>query len=291
MGTTEEEARTVYGDPDEFAGEMVKMINDKEFSDIRFIIGQERTTIYAHKSILATRCEVFRAMFADSALSDGSPLILADIKPIIFMAILEYIYTNCCSLSTLSVIEVLHSAIEYGLDGLRRICVRFMLESIEVKTVCDFLQAALTFEQLSLRDECMALIEGKTKAVFASKGFNEMSEETLVFILKSDKLDMEESDILEKVKEWANISSVVNGTTLAEAAKEVIKHVRFPLLDTEILTRADDENKVKGYIPENLIATAWKFHALKKPFPGDPQTTPRKGTLPKQSLKCIGLEN
>ena len=46
------------------------------------------------------------------------------------------------------------------------------------------------------------------KAVFASKGFNEMSEETLVFILKSDKLDMEESDILEKVKEWANISSV-----------------------------------------------------------------------------------
>jgi hypothetical protein len=31
MGTTEEEARTVYGDPDEFAGEMVKMINDKEF--------------------------------------------------------------------------------------------------------------------------------------------------------------------------------------------------------------------------------------------------------------------
>jgi hypothetical protein len=103
MGTTEEEARTVYGDPDEFAGEMVKMINDKEFSDIRFIIGQERTTIYAHKSILATRCEVFRAMFADCALSDGSPLILADIKPIIFMAILEYIYTNCCSLSTLSV--------------------------------------------------------------------------------------------------------------------------------------------------------------------------------------------
>ena len=31
MGTAEEEARTVYGDPDDFAGEMVKMINDKEF--------------------------------------------------------------------------------------------------------------------------------------------------------------------------------------------------------------------------------------------------------------------
>ena len=46
---------------------------------------------------------MFRAMFADSALSDGSPLVLADIKPLVFMAILEYIYTNCCSLSTSSV--------------------------------------------------------------------------------------------------------------------------------------------------------------------------------------------
>ena len=29
-----------------------------------------------------------------------------------------------------------------------------------------------------------------------------------MYVLKSDKLNMEESDILEKVKEWANISSV-----------------------------------------------------------------------------------
>ena len=60
---------------------------------------------YLHIILLCTshRCEVFRAMFADSALSDGSPLVLADIKPLVFMAILEYIYTNCCSLSTSSV--------------------------------------------------------------------------------------------------------------------------------------------------------------------------------------------
>ena len=48
-------------------------------------------------------CEVFRAMFADSSVADGSPLVLSDVKPIIFMAVLEYVYTNCCSLSTPSV--------------------------------------------------------------------------------------------------------------------------------------------------------------------------------------------
>ena len=56
----------------------------------------------------------------------------------------------------------------------------------------------------------------------------------------------------------------MNGTSLTEAAKNVIKHVRFPLLDTEILTRSDDDNKVKGYIPVSyvvlLFATVCTVH-------------------------------
>ena len=44
--------------------------------------------------------------------------------------------------------------------------------------------------------------------MFDSKGFNEITEDTLSYLLQSDKLSMEEADILEKVKEWANISSV-----------------------------------------------------------------------------------
>ena len=42
---------------------------------------------------------------------------------------------------------------------------------------------------------------------------------------------------------------MVNGCSLAEAAEKVIVRVRFPLLSTEMLTRVDDENKVKHFIP------------------------------------------
>ena len=42
---------------------------------------------------------------------------------------------------------------------------------------------------------------------------------------------------------------VVNGCSLAEAAEKVIVGVRFPLLSTDMLTRVDDENKVKQFIP------------------------------------------
>ena len=95
-------------------------------SDIRFMVGEERKIIYAHKCQLAARCEVFKAMFAvqkeEAQLeSPPAPLVLSDIKPTIFLAVLEFIYTNCSSLSTEIVIDVLAASIEYGLDGLTKV--------------------------------------------------------------------------------------------------------------------------------------------------------------------------
>ena len=44
--------------------------------------------------------------------------------------------------------------------------------------------------------------------VFKSEGFNELSEDALSFILHSDRLRMDEEDILAKVTEWATVNSV-----------------------------------------------------------------------------------
>ena len=90
------------------------------------MVGEERKIIYAHKCQLAARCEVFKAMFAvqkeEAQLeSPPAPLVLSDIKPTIFLAVLEFIYTNCSSLSTDIVIDVLAASIEYGLDGLTKV--------------------------------------------------------------------------------------------------------------------------------------------------------------------------
>lgn len=94
-------------------------------SDVRFVVGEERRVIYAHKCLLAARCEIFKAMFAvpkdEAAQSQETPFVLSDIKPTIFLAVLEFIYTNCSSLSTEIVIDVLAASIEYSLDGLTKV--------------------------------------------------------------------------------------------------------------------------------------------------------------------------
>ena len=76
-----------------------------------------------------------------------------------------------------------------------------------------------------------------------------MSEDALAFVLRSDQLNMDEPNILEKVTEWATVNSVVTGDTLGAVAKNVIKNVRFALLDPEKLSEVEKENAKKDYIP------------------------------------------
>ena len=46
---------TIFGPPDLFANDMRKLINDKEFSDIVFLVGDDKEKIHAHKVILSGR--------------------------------------------------------------------------------------------------------------------------------------------------------------------------------------------------------------------------------------------
>ncbi len=50
-----------------------------------------------------------------------APLVLTDIKPKTFLAVLEFIYGNCCSLSVDSAVEVMAASIEYGLEALTKV--------------------------------------------------------------------------------------------------------------------------------------------------------------------------
>lgn len=57
--------------------------------------------------LLSARCDVFRAMFMDQASQQtydrDVPFVLSDITPDIFLAVMEFIYTNCVTLNSKTV--------------------------------------------------------------------------------------------------------------------------------------------------------------------------------------------
>ena len=86
-------------------------------------------------------------------------------------------------------------------------------------------------------------------AVFKSKHFVEISGPTFARILQSDKLQVAEKDVLVAVQEWATVNSVVTGQSLAATMKEVVEHVRFPLLDAATLQEVEAKNDKDNTIP------------------------------------------
>ncbi len=66
----------------------------------------------------------------------------------------------------------------------------------------------------------MIVIVHVIRDVFKSAQFAELSEESLAFILASDRLQAEEAEIFEAVKEWGTVNMVINQSSLKESLQQ-----------------------------------------------------------------------
>lgn len=284
----------LQGRSSSLSGALGGLINNTQFSDVSFVVGEERQVIHAHRCILACRCPVFQRMFslqlqgAHSPQDSQVPFVLADTSPAVFLAVMEFIYTNAVTLSGHTALEVLTSAVEYGLDELRKLCVDYIGQSLSVEMVCEALQAAVTYGQTDLRQRCLTFIERHTQEVVGTRSFRELSDLGIISILRSDRISMDEVPLILSVREWAHVSSAVLGVPVAEVAQDVVRELRLFLLSPEELTTLERENAKDELIPEIQIAQSWKFHALKKAVGSEPQLyRPRRGTLPRDHHRYL----
>lgn len=87
-------------------------------SDVMFVVGQEQQKVFAHRCVLACRCQAFRGMLSQAPVSsqDSSssvppqgPFILGNVQPEVFLAVIEFLYTNSVTLNS-------HIVSEWGWD-------------------------------------------------------------------------------------------------------------------------------------------------------------------------------
>ncbi|KAJ6659539.1 hypothetical protein lerEdw1_018774 [Lerista edwardsae] len=109
----------LQGDPAAFAAALGTLINNPQFSDVTFLVGRGQQKVFAHRCLLSSRCQTFHAMLSQPRELQA-PLILSHVQPEVFLAVIEYLYTNSVTLNNLIALEVLTSSMEYGLDDLRK---------------------------------------------------------------------------------------------------------------------------------------------------------------------------
>ncbi|XP_075472280.1 BTB/POZ domain-containing protein 19 isoform X1 [Ascaphus truei] len=270
------------------------LINNPHFSDVTFVVGKERQVVHGHRCVLACRCKVFHGMFSQQLQSDEAsqelrvPFVLADMHPEVFLAVMEFLYTNSVTLNSVIALEVLTSAVEYGLDDLRKLCVEYISRTLTVELACEALQAAVTYGQSDLRQRCLAFIERFTREIIKTQSFRELSDLGLLSILQSNRLAIDEVPLIQAVREWAHVSSAVLDIPISVVAADAVRELRLFLLSPEELTTLERENRKDELIPESHIAQAWKFHALKKISEPQPHLFHRrKGTLQREHHRYL----
>ena len=127
-----------------------RFFNNELFSDISFIINGK--VIKAHKLILSSRCDYFRALFEGPFAENNTKneRIIEEISFDSFLAVIRYIYTgevllvqNDIGVSTL--LNNLHAATKYMVDGMIFECEKQLMKIISLENCFAIFSEAFFF--------------------------------------------------------------------------------------------------------------------------------------------------
>ncbi|XP_071096703.1 BTB/POZ domain-containing protein 6-like isoform X2 [Haliotis cracherodii] len=179
----------------------LRMLDTEDFCDVTFLLGSEKQVVRAHRYVLVSRSCVFHAMFC-GPLAEKGEVTITDIAADIFKEFLRYVYTDKASINTETVTGLMYTSRKYSLDALYDLCVKFLETSLSEDNVCQILEECHGYEELDLEQKALKILTEGGESVIKSPGFEGLCPDCLEKFLKSNTLNLKESDIFEAVVSW-----------------------------------------------------------------------------------------
>ncbi|KAL0459063.1 UNVERIFIED_CONTAM: BTB/POZ and MATH domain-containing protein 4 [Sesamum latifolium] len=164
------------------------LLENMEGSDIIFNVAGEK--FHAHKLVLAARSSIFLSELFEGLDSDEQEIMVPDMEPKVFEAMLQFIYRDelvedelvASSSSSSPLItdtitaKLLAAADRYDLARLRRVCESRLCKDISVNSVSQTLALAERFHAAELKAICLRFAAENLAAVMRSDGFEYLKE-------------------------------------------------------------------------------------------------------------------
>ncbi|XP_030463763.1 BTB/POZ and MATH domain-containing protein 4 isoform X2 [Syzygium oleosum] len=163
------------------------LLENEEGSDATFNVSGEK--FRAHKLVLAARSPVFEAEFLNAMEEDNDEVVISDMEPKVFQALLHFIYKDTldedeelsipsafCSPSEMPVAKLLAAADRYNLPRLKLICESILCKGISVDSVARILALAEQHHAMDLKSICLKFAAENLVAVMRSDGFEYLKE-------------------------------------------------------------------------------------------------------------------
>jgi len=124
--------------------DIATLFNNQELSDVTFIV--EGKAIYGNRSILAARCQHFKAMlFGGLKESRSDQIVIPDVTHKVFMAMMSFLYLDEVNVSIDIAFQLLMLADSYMLERLKTKCEYIIQDSVTIENVCALLVGATTY--------------------------------------------------------------------------------------------------------------------------------------------------
>nr|VZI08449.1 unnamed protein product [Spirometra erinaceieuropaei] len=188
----------------EIAAHISELFNNKAYSDISLIV--KSTEFPAHRVILASRSEYFRALFY-GGLSEAhsSTVHLNGISDIAFYHILCYIYTGKLNLSGLAhedVLDILGLACQYNFVNLQAALSKHFTHSLTLSNICSVYDAAIVYDLEELVLACLEFVDRFAPTVLSMPQFERLSKASVIRVITRDSFYAPEFEILRGVQRW-----------------------------------------------------------------------------------------
>uniref|UniRef100_K3WAD0 BTB domain-containing protein n=1 Tax=Globisporangium ultimum (strain ATCC 200006 / CBS 805.95 / DAOM BR144) TaxID=431595 RepID=K3WAD0_GLOUD len=167
-----------------YLGDMRHLINDAEFSDVTFLI--EGRAVYAHRAILATRSDHFRAMFTSGMReSREHEITLQHLRVPVFLALLEYLYVDAVTVGPEMALELFAAADLYTLERLKGLCELLVQKHMAIENAAALFQSADELHASRLREICLAYMVRHFDQVTKTDAFANLSRDLILEVLQS----------------------------------------------------------------------------------------------------------
>ncbi|CAK9301887.1 unnamed protein product [Gordionus sp. m RMFG-2023] len=223
---------------------------NEEYSDVVFIV--DGTRFHAHKFILASRSEYFRALLyggMKESLPDCNEIELKDAPNQAFKTLLKYIYTgkmNLTSQKEETLLETLGLANQYGFTHLESSISDYLKAILTVKNVCMIFDMANLYRLSSLRETCFQFMDRHSTEILDNKIYLSLSAPAMHDMIRRDSFCSPEVGIFLAVREWARSNPELDPTPVLSA-------VRCPLMSLRELV---DCVRPTGLVPADTLLDA-----------------------------------
>ncbi|XP_067137267.1 BTB/POZ domain-containing protein 1-like [Centruroides vittatus] len=214
--------------------------------DVMFTFGQipNQQNVRAHKLFLAARSSVFEDMFYGGHSPEvGNEIQITDerVNIRIFRIVIKFIYTDKLESNRLNeLLQIYYIAYQYKIYKLMTICRDQIIPRIDVNNVCIVFQHSFEFNDEVMKNSCRIVISQHTESVLQSENFIQISQDTVINILKLNEMNIpSESVLFEAAIRWAKeqIAKANQDSSSSRVIRvrmnPLLSHIRFLTMTIE----------------------------------------------------------